>query len=183
MYNSDLAKAEFNESITFFKADIANLRTGRVSPSLVEGVKVEAYNSLMELVQLASISSPEPRSIMIQPWDKTLTKNIESALNKSELNLNPIVDKDNIRINFPPLTEENRKALIKLLHQKAEGSKVTLKQKREKIKETIVEQEKKGELSEDEKFMALEKLDVMIKEYNEEIRVITEAKENEIMTV
>ncbi len=183
MYNSDTAKAEFNESINFFKADISNLRTGRVSPSLVEGVKVEAYNSLMELVQLASISSPEPRSIMIQPWDKSLTKNIESALNKSELNLNPIVDKDNIRINFPPLTEENRKALIKMLHQKAEASKVTLKQKREKIKEGIVEQEKNGILSEDEKFMALEKLDVMIKEYNEEIRVITEAKEKEIMTV
>ena len=183
MQYSDSAKKEFQSSVEHFKNDIASLRTGRVSPSVVDEVMVEAYGSTMPLMQLASISAPEPRLIMIQPWDKTVTKNIEQAIQKSDLNLQPVVDRDTIRLNFPALTEEKRKELVKVLGQKTESARVSMRQRREKLRELISGDHKAGTISEDQKFKALEDLDRLIKDFHEQLRLVAEAKEKEIMTI
>lgn len=176
-------RAHYEKTLEFLQQDITSLRTGRVSPSLVEGVKVESYGTFSDLVQLASISTPEPQTIAIKPWDKSILKNIEKALQSSDLNVNPVVDGELVRLNFPPLTEESRKELVKILHKKLEETKVTLKSQREKIKDSILALEKSKEISEDEKFTALEDLDKITKDYNEKIKDIGLKKENEIMKI
>ena len=183
MFNLDAAKKDLGESLTFFHQDIAALRTGRATPSLVDNLAVDAYDAKLPLMQLASIAAPEPRLIIIQPWDKGLMKAIEKALQTSNLNLQPIVDKDVIRINFPPLNEENRHQLIKLLHQKAEHCRVSLRQKREKLRMDTMAEQKEGSLTEDEKFKALEQLDQAMKELNDQIKTICDNKEKEILTI
>lgn len=176
-------KGQYDKTIEFLKRDIGSLRTGRISPSLVEKVMVDSYGVMTELLQLASITSPEPQSISIKPWDKNVVKNIEKALQDSDLNVNPVVDGDMIRLNFPPLTEESRQELVKILHKKAEESRIKLRSHREKIKEIIINQEKAKELSEDEKFQTLKDLDELTKEYNDKIKEISDQKEKEIMTI
>jgi ribosome recycling factor len=176
-------KAHYDKTIDFLMTDIGSLRTGRISPSLVEGIKVESYGTVSDLMHLASISAPEPQTIAIKPWDKGVLKDIERALTASDLNVNPVVDGDLVRLNFPPLTEESRKGLVKILHKKIEEAHVALKSQREKVKESILAAEKEKELSEDEKFQALKELDEMTKEYNEKINVIAKDKEAEIMKV
>ncbi len=176
-------KGQYEKTLDFFKEDITSLRTGRVAPSLVEAVKVESYGTMSELLQLAAITTPEPQTIAIKPWDKGIIKDIERALRSSDLNINPVVDGDMIRINFPPLTEESRKDLVKILHKKVEESRITLRQQRDKIKEEIISLEKAKEITEDDKFKGLKDLDDLTKEYNEKIKEISDNKEKEIMTV
>lgn len=176
-------KQYYDRAIEFLQSDISSLRTGRISPSLVEKVMVDSYGVMTELLQLASISSPEPQSITIKPWDKGVVKNIEKALMSADLNVNPVVDGDIVRLNFPPLTEESRKELVKILHKKVEDARISLRSHREKIKEEIVGMEKNKELSEDEKFQALKDLDELTKEYNDKIKQVGDDKEKEIMTI
>jgi len=176
-------KEKFEKTIEFFKEDISSLRTGRISPSLVENILVESYGTKTELMQLASITSPEPHSITIKPWDKSIIVSIEKALNQAELNVNPIVDGDLVRLNFPPLTEESRKNLVKILHKKAEDSRIKLRNVREKVKDEVLLLEKTKEISEDEKFTALKELDEIVRDYNEKIKEISDQKEKEIMTI
>lgn len=183
MYSLDKHIQDFDASIDHFKQDIATLRTGRVNPSMVDSISIEAYGTRTPLLQLASISCPEPRTIVIQPWDKSITKDIESALQRSELNLSPVVDGDIIRLNFPSLTEEKRRELVKLLNQKGEETKVSLKQKREKIRDEIVTLQSEGTITEDEKFLNFDRLDKLIRDYHEKIKSISEAKEAEIMHI
>ncbi len=177
------SKNQFEKTLDFFKNDIGSLRTGRVAPSLVESILIESYGTKTELLQLASISSPEPQTIVIKPWDKNILADIEKALAKSELSVNPIVDGDLIRLNFPPLTEESRKALVKTLNKKLEEARITVRSQREKIKEEVLKKERDGQLSEDEKFQALKDLDELTKEYNDKIKEISDKKETEIMTI
>ncbi len=177
------AKKEFDIAFEHLKQEAGNLRTGRAHASLVENIIVEAYGAKSPLMQLASISVPEARTLAIQPWDKGLMKDIEQALQKSDLNLNPVVDRDMIRLNFPALTEEKRKELVKLLHQKAEACKVTIKQRREKMRDQIAADEKSGTITEDAKFRAFDDLDKVVKESHDEIKVFVDAKERDIMTI
>ena len=176
-------KEEFEKTMSFFQEDISSLRTGRISPSLVENIFVESYGVNTELLQLAAITSPEPQSIVIKPWDKSILADIERALNQADLNVNPVVDGDLVRLNFPPLTEESRKELVKILHKKAEDSRITLRNNRERVKEEIISLEKSKQISEDDRFGALKELDELVKEYNEKIKQIGDEKEKEIMTI
>ncbi len=176
-------KEQFDKTIEFLKSDVNTLRTGRISPSIVEKIKVEAYGTVSELLQLASISSPEPQTIAIKPWDKGVLKDIERAIQISDLNINPVMDSDLIRLNFPPLTEERRKDLVKVLHKKLEEGRIILRVQREKIKDEVMALEKDKQMSEDEKFQALKDLDNMTKEYNDKIKELGDKKEQEIMTI
>jgi ribosome recycling factor len=137
----------------------------------------------MPLIQLASVSNPEPRTLFIQPWDKALAKNIEKALQQANVGAQPTLDSDSIRLSFPALTEERRKEIVKQLNQKLEEARVSLRQVREKIRETIMLQEKNKEFSEDAKFKYLEELEEVVKKHNEIIRELGQAKEEEIMKV
>ena len=183
MNNIDDFKNQYEKTLDFFKQDIGSLRTGRVSPSIVESIKIESYGTFTELVQLASITSPEPHSIAIKPWDKSIIKDVEKALSNSDLNVNPVVDGDLVRLNFPPLTEESRKELVKILHKKLEESRIALRGQRDKLKDGIITLEKEKNISEDEKFQDLKTLDEVTKEYNDKLKEISDNKEKEIMTI
>lgn len=179
----DKQKDKFEKIIIFLKSDLQSLRTGRIAPSFVESVKVESYGVMSDLVQLAAISSPEPQTIVIKPWDKNIIKNIEKALQTSDLNVNPVVNGDLVRLNFPPLTEETRKELVKILHRKLEETRISVRSQRDKIKDEILVMEQEKALSEDERFAALKDLDTLTKEYNDKIKEISDKKEQEIMTI
>ncbi len=179
----DNGKTNFDKAVDFVKSDIASLRTGRAVPSLVEKVPVESYGTVSDLMHLASITAPEPQTIIIKPWDPGVVKDIEKALSKSDIRVSPVVDGQVIRLNFPSLTEETRKELVKVLHKKLEEGRISLRGVREKIREEIMSAEKDKTISEDEKFQALKELDELTKDYNDKIKVLGDKKETEIMTI
>ncbi len=174
--------AEFKKVIDYFLNELGQLRAGRATPALVEGITVEVYGARSSLVQIASISIPEARQIVIQPWDKSLLKNIEKAIAESGLGLNPANEGDCIRIIIPTLTEERRRELVKVVRKKAEESRVRMRGLREDIKERILTAGKNKELSEDEKFRCIEELDAFTKSYQEHIDQEAQKKEEEILS-
>lgn len=176
-------QADFIKAIDFFKKDIASLRTGRANPAMLDGLYVEAYGDKNALVGLASISVPEARSIVITPWDKAITKDIEKAIAAADLGINPVNEGDKIRLVVPRLTEENRKELVKKLSEKMETARVALRQVRDQIKESIEEAFSGKALSEDDKFRFFKELDEETARQNDELKKIKEKKEEEIMTI
>jgi len=174
-------KADFDGVLNFYKSDIASVRTGRATPALVEDLPVDAYGQKMTIKELASISAPEPRTVMIQPWDKNVLENIASAIHKSGVGLAPIVDGDLIRLSIPSLTEERRKEFIKLLKQKSEQARVKIRNVREDIWGKVQHMEKNGEIREDEKFRAKEDLQKIVDAQNHMIEELEKKKEGELM--
>jgi ribosome recycling factor len=179
----DKKKEEFEKAIEHFKSELNQLRTGRASSVLVENLMVDYYGSKSPLKQIASISTPEPRSILISPWSKDSLVSIEKAIRDSQLNLNPLNDGQVLRVNIPPLNEERRKELVKILGQKAEEARVAVRKQRESIWDEIQEAEKQGKIGEDDKFAGKDRLQKNVDEYNKMIDEIREKKEEEIMTV
>lgn len=175
-------KSNFDAVLDFYKTDIASIRTGRATPVLVEDIVVDAYGQKMQIKELATITVPEPRSLLIQPWDKGVISAIEGAIRKSDLGLNPVVDGQAIRLNIPSLTEERRKEFIKLLKQKTEESRVKLRRIREEIWDKIQAMERDHEIREDDKFKAKEDLQKIIDEYNKKIEELEKKKEQELLT-
>jgi len=179
----DSKKTDLEKALEHFKEELSQLRTGRASTSLVDSLMVDYYGSKSPIKQVASITTPDPKTIMIAPWDKDNLVNIEKAVRESQLNLNPMNDGQVIRINIPPLTEERRKELVKVLNQKTEEARVAIRKNREAVWDEIQELEKEGAIGEDDKFSGKEKLQKMIDEYNDKIEEIREKKEQEIMTI
>jgi len=177
------SRRKFEETLTFFHEQTRTLRTGRAIPSVVENVTVNAYNSKSPLLQLASITTPDPRTILIQPWDKNVLKDIEKAITAAHINLTPIVDGAQIRISIPPLTEENRRSIVRRLHEMAESSKVVMRQVREKLRADITRAVREERIGEDEKFRDFKALEDMVKENTLRIEDETAKKEKEIMTL
>jgi ribosome recycling factor len=133
----DKLKAEMEKSMDALKKEFSRVRTGRASISLLDGIRVEYYGTLTPLNQLATLSVPEPRQISIQPWDVTVIKEIEKAIQKSDLGLTPVVDSKIIRVSIPPLTEERRKELGKVIKKMAEACKVSMRNHRRDINEEL----------------------------------------------
>lgn len=178
-----MLESEFNSIRTKLHEELGNLRTGRANPALIEGVQVEAYGSVMKLQELASINAPEPQTLVVQPWDKSVVKAIESALQQSELDLNPVVDGELLRISFPPLTEERRAEMVKLMHEKIEDARVAARKVREDHLKELKAQQKDGSLSEDEYFRMEKEIQQEMDKFNNEAKEIAESKEQELMTV
>lgn len=166
----------------FYKNDIATIRTGRATPAIVEDVIVDAYGQKMRVKELATITAPEPRTLVIQPWDKGVLEVISGAIRKSEIGLNPIVDGQVIRLNIPSLTEERRKEFIKLLKQKTEEAKVKIRRIREEVWHKVQAMEHAREISEDDKFKAKEALQKIVDEHNKKIEELEKKKEQELLT-
>jgi len=182
--STPIPKEQLEKTVEYLKGELKQIRTGRAHPSLVENIKANVYEVKTPLIQLASISVPEPRQIVIQPWDKSIIKSIEKAIQDSELDLNPQIESDNIiRINIPPLNEERRESLVKLVNQKAEEAKVSVRNEREELIKQWKEQEKNGEISEDELFSRQKELQEIVDQYNEKIKKIAEEKKEEILKV
>jgi len=174
-------KPELDKVISFLEKEAAKIRTGRANPSLVEDVVVDCFGQKFPLKQLAAISVPEPKQILIQPWDKSYIEGIVRALENTGVGASPIVDKEAIRINLPALNEEYRKDLVHFLSEKQEEARRTIRHWREEAWKEIQEKEREGEVREDDKFRAKDELQKMIDEYNEKIESIGNKKQKEIM--
>ncbi|MDD5396883.1 MAG: ribosome recycling factor [Candidatus Moranbacteria bacterium] len=185
MYNDiiNLHKDNLDGSIEHFKGEAGKIRTGRANPSLVEDLLVDYYGAKTPLKQIASINTPEPRTISIQPWDRGALAAIEGAIRSSDLNLNPMNDGILVRINIPMLTEDRRREMVKVLNQKAEEARIAVRSIREDVLKEVKDAEKAGDISEDDEFKAKEKVQEIVDEYNKKIEEIRAKKEVEIMTV
>ncbi len=176
-------RPEFEHILDTFHQDLTSLRTQRATPSIVDKVYVNAYGSQMAIRELASISVPEPQLLVIEPWDKSILPALESALRESELDLQPVVDGERVRLPFPPLTEEKRVQLVKVLHEKAESARVRLRKLREEELKSLKQQQKNGDMSEDEYFSAEKEMQKTMDHYNAQIKTASDKKEAELMTV
>ena len=176
-------KPEFNKAIDFLKKDIQGLRTNRANPELISNLLVEVYGTKTPLEQLATLNVPEPRIIVVQPWDKNIVKEIEKALSKTDLGFSINLNEGMIRLSLPPLNEERRKDLVKILHNKLENVRKSLRNIRDSIREEIIKSERSKEITEDKKYRFFEDLDKLTNEYQEEIKLIGERKEKEISTI
>jgi len=176
-------KEDFDKAVEFLKNDITGLRTGRASSAIVEDIMVEAYGTRQTLKSVGSITIPDPKTVNVDPWDKSLLSAIEKAIRDSGLGINPVNTGSQIRLFLPELTTERRQELIKVLHQKLEGARISLRKIREDVKEMIKSAEDEKEIGEDEKYRLQEELDKMVGEYNEKVKSIGEEKEKEIDTV
>ena len=173
-------KPELDKTINFLEGEMAKIRTGRATPSLVEDVVCDCFGQKFPLKQLAAISVPEPKQILIQPWDKSYIEGIVKSLEKTGIGANPIVDKDVIRVNLPPLSEEYRKELLRHLSQRQEDTRKTVRRWREEAWADIQEGERAGKIREDDKFRGKDDLQKLVDEYNEKIENLGEKKKKEI---
>ena len=179
---SDLEE-RMKKSVKNLQKEFATIRTGRATPSIFDNVKVDVYGSQMPINQVAAISCPEPRLIVINPWDKSNISFIEKAILKSDLSLNPSSDGNLIRIQIPDLTEERRKEYVKLAKTKAEECRVAIRNIRRDGNEMIKDLEKDKEISEDDSKAAVAKIQKLTDSSSEEVQTITDNKEKEILNV
>jgi ribosome recycling factor len=177
---TDTATTKMEKSINLLAQELSKLRTGRASPAIVESIKVEYYGSVLPLNQVATISIPEPRLIVIQPWDKTALGEIEKAIYKSALGLTPNNDGSVIRLSIPPLTTERREELIKLTQKMGEEAKVAIRNIRRDANNEVKREERDKNISEDESFKIQENIQKITDEFIEKVDEILKKKEREI---
>jgi ribosome recycling factor len=169
-------------AIESLKHDLAGLRTGRANTALLDPVHVEVYGAMMPLNQVATISAPEPRMLSVQVWDKANVIPVEKGISKANLGLNPMIDGQTIRLPLPDLTEERRKELAKLTHKYAENAKIAIRNVRRDANEALKEDEKKKDISEDERKRAEDEVQKLTDKFVAEADTAATAKEKEIMT-
>ena len=171
------------KSFNAIQREFNSIRTGKATPALLDGVKVDSYGTVMPLNQLASISAPEPRLLVVQAWDKGVVGEIAKAIQKADLGLNPMVEGNIIRLPIPALSEERRKELVKHAKKIAEEGRVSIRNIRRDANEALKKAEKNKEISEDERDRGLEKIQKLTDEFIKKIDELVEAKEKEIMTI
>jgi len=177
------ADSKMKKTIEALTKELSSIRTGRASPALVEHIKIDYHGVITPLIQLASISVPEPKTIAIHPWDRSIINTIDKAILKSDLGLNPVNDGTNIRINLPALTEERRKDLIKAVHKRLEESRITIRNLRRESIDELKVAEKNKDISQDQSIRASEQLQKLTDIYIESINRIGKDKESEILEV
>ncbi len=177
------SERRMQKAVEALKQDLLSIRTGRASSSLVERIQVEYYGTPTPLNQIASISVPEARQLVIQPWDKKLLTDIEKAIQKSDLGINPNNDGQVIRLNIPPLSQERRRDMVKMVHKKLDEHKVAVRNIRRDTQDKLRDREKKKEISEDELKRSTERLQKLTDKYIDEMDKIGKSKEQEILEV
>lgn len=177
------AGEKMEKVISAFQRELATLRAGRATPSLLDKIEVDYYGAMTPLNQLAGVTAPESRLLVIQPWDKQAMEDIEKAILKSDLGLTPNNDGNVIRLTIPQLTEERRKELVRFLRKKAEESKVSVRNVRRDANESIKQLEKSSDISEDERRRSQDSIQELTDEKIKEIDQIMEVKEKEMMEV
>ena len=177
------AEVKMDKAIAAFQRDLSTLRAGRATPSLLDRIEVDYYGALTPLNQLAGVSAPEPRLLVVQPWDKQAMPEIEKAIMKSDLGLTPSNDGNVIRLTIPELTEERRKDLVKYVRKKAEEGRVSVRNIRRDANDEIKKLEKDSDISEDESRRSQDSIQELTNEKIEEIDKFLEAKEKEMMEV
>ena len=180
-----ISKAEdkMKKSIAALEDDFKTIRTGRASAALFDQVKVEAYGTPTPLSQVATVSVPEARLVVIQPWDKGLLSEIERAIQKSELSVNPSNDGKVIRISIPPLTEDRRKEFVKIAKNMGEQTRVAVRNIRREANETLKKLQKASDITEDDEKKGTDQIQKLTDKYIEEINSLLDEKEKEIMEI
>jgi len=176
-------KKDFDSVLDFLRKDISGLRTGRASVAMVEDISVAAYGTYQTLKSLASISVADAKTLNIEPWDKTVLGSIEKGIRDSGIGVNPVNDGRLIRLILPDLTTDRRRELTKVLHEKLENARVSIRKVRQEVRELVEAEEETKSIGEDEKFKLFEDLEKVVKEYNDKIKEIGEEKEAEINTI
>jgi len=176
-------EGKMNRAIEALRSELTSVRTGRATPSLLERVMVDYYGTPTPVNQVANVSVPEPRMIIIQPWEKSLLKEIEKAIMKSDLGLNPNNDGTVIRLNLPQLTEERRKDLVKVVHKKGEDARIVVRNVRREFNDAIKKMEKAKLITEDETKEATDNSQKLTDKFIKDIDGILVHKENEVMAV
>jgi len=174
-------KKKMEKSLKNFKEELSHIRTSRASIALLEAIKVDCYGTKMSIPQIATVNVVEGRMLVIQPWDINLVKEIEKAIQKSDLGVNPTSDGKTIKLVMPPLTEERRKELIKVASKLAEEARVAIRNIRRDVLEKFKTAKKKGEISEDEYLQLEKKVQKLTDEYIEKINTALKEKEKEIL--
>lgn len=169
--------------VSGFAENLKTLRTGRASAALVEDVLVSYYGTPTPLKHIASLATPDPKMIVVSPWDKSVLAEVEQAIRTSDLGVSPVNDGSAIRVAIPPLTEERRKELVRKLSQMAEEVRVALRTIRRDAWDKIQEEEKAAKISEDDLYAAEKELNTTIDDFHRKLDVLVGAKEKEIMTV
>jgi ribosome recycling factor len=177
------AKEKMDKAVQAFTRELATIRAGRANPSLLEKVTVDYYGMPTPIIQLASISVPEARLLVIQPYDKSVIKDIEKAILSSDLGLTPSNDGSVIRITIPPLTEERRRELVKLVKKYSEDAKVAVRNIRRDANDELKKLEKNGEITEDELHGYTDDIQKLTDDHIAKIDTITKEKEKEVMEV
>lgn len=174
---------EFSKVLDYFKGEISKLRSGRANPDLVADVKVAAYGQSMPLNQVANINVADATLLIIQPWDKTIIDEIRKALINADLGISPVVDGEIIRLPLPPLTAERRQEYVKVLRQKAEEAKISIRQVRKEVLDGLEQSQAEGVLSEDELKRQEKVLQSKVDGANEQVDLISAEKEKDLMQV
>ena len=163
--------------------DLTSLRTGKASPALLDPGVIEAYGTKLKLTEVASVSAPDPTLLIVTPWDKHILEAVAKGVAVAELNLNPVIDGDLIRIVVPPLTTQRRQELVKILHQKLESGRVMIRAARAKAKKDIERQKNQQDVSEDDITNSLRELDDQIKTILEKLEDLGRKKEVDLLTI
>ena len=179
----DEYKNKMENTLKIFHEELNRLRTGRATPSLLEPVFVEAYNSKMKISELATVNAPEPKLLTVQVWDKSMVQNIEKSIRESKLGLNPSTDGQLIRVPLPDLTEERRLELTKVASKFSEDAKISIRNIRRDAMDKIKDEQKKNLISEDEQKSTSENIQKVTDEKIKEIENVFEDKKKEIMQI
>lgn len=179
----DQTKTKMMAAIEHFKNDLKNIRTSRANPGMVEHVMIEVYGSLMRLKDIASISTPDARQLLISPFDPQNAHAISKAIEKANLGVTPMVDGHSVRLKIPPMTEEIRKKMAKICHEEREKTKVSVRNIRRDAKEAVHKQKADGEISEDMVKKFEKDIQDLTDKYCKEVDDLSEKKEKEITTI
>lgn len=177
------AKVHMQKTVEATRREFGGIRTGRATPALLERINVDYYGVQTPVTQVATVTAPDPRLLVVQPWDKRMLKEVERAILKSELGLTPSTDGNVIRLPIPALTEERRRDLVKVVRKHAEEGRVAIRNIRRDHKDKLEHLEKGGKISEDDSRRAVEELQKLTDRYINEIETALSAKEAEIMEV
>lgn len=183
MLSVNEARNQMDKAIEAMRREFSAVRTGKATPALLDTVRVEAYGSKMAIGQVATVSAPEPRLLVVQPWDKGLMKAIEKGIQEAELGLNPANDGNVIRVPVPILTEERRKDMVKLLHKLAEEGRVAIRHARQEANKEIKKKQGSHEISEDDAHRQTDQVQKLTDEYIARIDQLLKSKEHEVMEV
>ena len=170
-------------AVEALQRELNTIRTGRATPTLLERLMVDYYGSPTPVQQIATVHAPDARTLTIQPWDKNVLGDIEKAIQKSDLGLNPTNDGQVIRLVLPPLTEDRRKELVKVAHKKVDEAKVAVRNCRRDGHDTLRDQEKSKEISADDLKRSVDRLQKLTDRYTAELEKLGQAKEQEILSV
>ena len=180
-YDFTAFKKHLDESKEWLVKELSNVRTGLATPVLLDGVKVDSYGSMTPINQVASVSTEDPKTLRISPWDTSQIQAIEGAITKANLGVSVTVDDKGLRVIFPQLTEETRKQVAKIAKDKLEHSRVSVRHERDKVWNDIQDKEKAGELSEDEKFRGKDEMQKLVDATNNALDELYANKEKEIL--